>query len=99
MSKMAASAAAASEGPRRTLCVRGGSERDEDKTGGAFSTSWCFLTTHPYRALKEAASWANEGWGSVAIGTAAAIVRANLPEPPTRDMLAVDSRFTRIVRC
>ena len=33
---MAASAAAASEGPRCTLCVRGGSERGKNKTGGLF---------------------------------------------------------------
>src|SRR5713226_1455080 len=46
-----------------------------------FSTSWGFLTAQPYRAFDEAASGGNEGFGSVAIGTAAAIVRANLPEP------------------
>src|ERR1019366_6485618 len=47
----------------------------------AFLTSYGFLMTHPYRAFHEAASGANEGSGGVAIGTAAAIVRANLPEP------------------
>lgn len=53
---------------------------------------------HPYRALKEAASGANEGLGGVAIGTAAAIVRANLSEPACCAALAVHSRLTRIVR-
>src|SRR2546423_14968841 len=51
----------------------------------AFLTSLAFLTTHPYRALKRAASGANDRAGSVAIGTAAAIVRANLPGPARHD--------------
>src|SRR5882757_10921143 len=37
-----------------------------------------FLKAQPYRALAGLASGLNEGRGSVAIGTAAAIVRANL---------------------
>src|SRR5437660_7756242 len=67
------------------------SSRRERLYAGAFLTSYGFLTMHPYRALKEAASGANEGWGSVAIGTAAAIVRANLPEPA--DARSVGGRF------
>src|SRR5882757_6693735 len=39
-------------------------------------------------AALEAASGANEGSGSVAIGTAAAIVRANLPELARRECVA-----------
>src|SRR2546423_11360878 len=62
----------------------------------AFLTSLAFLTTHPYRALKGAASGANDRAGSVAIGTAAAIVRANLPGPARHD--AGPFRFTRIPR-
>src|SRR6266403_6145406 len=51
----------------------------------AFSTSLGFLIMQPYRAFQWAASHSNEGQnegsGSVAIGTATAIVRANLSEP------------------
>src|SRR4051812_44414167 len=48
---------------------------------GTFSAWIGFLTAHPYRAFPGAASGANEGSGSVAIGALAAIVRANLTEP------------------
>src|SRR5260370_7869973 len=52
----------------------------------AFSTSLGFLIMQPYRAFQWAASHSNEGQnegsGSVAIGTATAIVRATLPQPP-----------------
>src|SRR5204863_8229893 len=44
----------------------------------AFWTWAKFLKAQPYRALAGLASGLNEGRGSVAIGTAAAIVRANL---------------------
>src|SRR3979411_3361983 len=62
--------------------------RREIRFCGVFSTSLKFLTVHPYRALLGAASGANEGSGSVAIGTAAAIVRANLPELARRECVA-----------
>ena len=43
-----------------------------------------FLTAQPYRALAALASALNERRGHVAIGPAAAIVRANLPGPAKR---------------
>src|SRR5204863_439314 len=53
----------------------------------------------PYRACKGPASHANEEPASVAIGTAAAIVRANLTGPATASRRCrFIPRFTRIVR-
>src|SRR5437016_7777606 len=66
---------------------------------GAFWTSEKFLTAQPYRACKGPASHANEEPASVAIGTAAAIVRANLTGPATASRRCrFIPRFTRIVR-
>src|SRR3954470_21689855 len=54
-----------------------------------------FLTAQAYRALERPASGLNEGRGSVAIGTAAGIVRANLPGPGRRPgALPAYSRLT-----
>src|SRR5260221_5189972 len=68
-----------------------------------FSTFSLFLPAQPYRALAAPASALNEGSGHVAIGPAAAIVRANLPGPATcprryAHAWPVLSRLTRIVR-
>ena len=94
---------------RRTFC-RGFCAPDGDRFGSGARR--CFLgffdisavpTAQPYRALEGPASGLNEGPGHVAIGPAAAIVRANLPEPatcPSRYAQAwpVLSCLTRIVR-
>src|SRR5882672_8222645 len=69
---------------QRAICADQPWRRFELRFCGAFSTSLQFLAVQPYRALRRAASGPDEGRikgpRSVAIGTAAAIVRANLTE-------------------